>query len=57
MNNLIVGIVGEICSGKSTVCQFFRDNYSFKIIENDDEVTLNNIGWYKYWVSGKAKFG
>ncbi len=44
MNNLIVGIVGEICSGKSTICEYFKENYGFTIINNDDEVGIINIG-------------
>jgi dephospho-CoA kinase len=44
MMNLIIGIVGEICSGKSSICEFFKEKYGFTIVENDDEVIIINIG-------------
>jgi dephospho-CoA kinase len=44
MMNLIVGVVGEICCGKTTVCEFFRDKYGFTIVDSNDEVTVFNTG-------------
>ena len=52
MSNIIIGIVGEVCSGKHTVCEFFEKFYDFTIIDNNyslknsysDELNeINNI--------------
>jgi len=32
MNNSIIAIAGEFCSGKDTLAKYFEDNFGFKYI-------------------------